>query len=125
MKNLEKTAKILSISAMLMGVFVGVLVFIFALLSGSEAYGGGFMGILKNSPNALPWLVFLATIWLAWKWPLLGGILLNILGIFSLFFFVFSSPVFHWPVFVLSIIIMSIGCLFLASWYLSANKKKP
>ena len=46
---------------------ITTLVFIFALISGSEEYGGGFKGILKNSPNTLPWLLLLGMNYLVWN----------------------------------------------------------
>ena len=39
-------------------IFVSSFWFVFALLSGAEQYGGGIKGVMMNSPNALPWLVF-------------------------------------------------------------------
>ena len=58
--------------------------FIFALLSGAES---GLSGVIKNSPNALPWLLLFVLVWVAWKWELIGGVILLLLGIFSFFFF--------------------------------------
>lgn len=61
--------------------------FIFALFSGSEQMGGGMMGVIKNSPNALPWLLLFGLVWLTWKKELIGGILIALMGIFTVFFF--------------------------------------
>jgi len=61
--------------------------FIFALLSGSEGYGGGFMGIIKNSPNALPWLLLFIINFAAWKWERVGGIILLLFSLAAFFFF--------------------------------------
>jgi len=61
--------------------------FVFALLSGAEELGGGVMGIIKNSMNALPWLLLLVIAWAAIKWELIGGVVLLLFGIFSIFFF--------------------------------------
>jgi len=58
--------------------------FIFALLSGSD---GTLIGFLKNSPNALPWLILYALIYAAYKWQRIGGILLTLLGIMTFFMF--------------------------------------
>lgn len=60
---------------------------VFALLSGAEAYGNGFMAVLKNSPNALPWLGLLIINWIAWKYPKTGGILVLAVAVFLSFFF--------------------------------------
>ena len=82
-----KTAKILRYIARYTLLIFGVLIFVFALLSGSETFGGGIKGILKNSPNALPWLILLILVVIAWKWELVGGILITLLGILALGFF--------------------------------------
>ncbi|MFH1734014.1 MAG: hypothetical protein ABIE92_04830 [bacterium] len=52
----------------------------FGLVSGSEAYGGGIQGIIKNSPNALPGAAFLLITWIAWKKPQIGGMVLIVIG---------------------------------------------
>jgi hypothetical protein len=46
---------------------------VFALLSGAEQQGGGLSGVLRNSPNALPWAAMLALVWVANRAPLAGG----------------------------------------------------
>lgn len=95
-----------------------ILVGLFALLSGSEDYGGGLSGIIKNSPNALPWLLLLVLVVLAWKKELIGGVLIAILGIVMLFFFVINSNNFMWFPFILSLLIIDLGTCFILSWYL-------
>lgn len=61
--------------------------FLFALLSGAEGFGGGAMGIIRNSPNALPWLLLLVLVYIVWKSELVGGLLLLAFGIGAIFFF--------------------------------------
>ncbi len=68
----------------------GVLITLFAILSGAERYGGGIEGIIKNSPNALPWIVFIVLVIISWKWKIVGGIGLIIFGTYMMFFFNFS-----------------------------------
>jgi hypothetical protein len=63
------------------------LIFIFALLSGAEQQGGGFMGVVRNSPNALPWLLLLGLVYMVWKWELIGGIMIIVCGVAAVFFF--------------------------------------
>ena len=94
------------------------LVFIFALLSGSGDYGGGLKGILYNSPNALPWLVLLILLFVAWKWELIGGILITLVGLVALYFFNFTGPNFFWFTFFLCLGIILFGSFFIVSWYL-------
>ena len=76
-----KIANILRNTARYSLLIIGVLIFIFALLSGAESQGGGVMGIIKNSPNALPWVLLLVLVYVAWKWELVGGILFTVIGL--------------------------------------------
>jgi hypothetical protein len=61
--------------------------FIFALLSGAEKLGGGIKGIILNSPNALPWLLLFVLVWAVKKWELIGGILIALVGVLTIFVF--------------------------------------
>ena len=97
---------------------VGIIVFLFALLSGSEDYGGGASGLIQNSPNAIPWLLLLILVFIAWKWELLGGIIITLLGLFLIYFFNFSGPNFFLVTFVITLVITLLGSSFLVSWYL-------
>ena len=58
--TIRKTSQILLL-------LITTLMFVFALLSGSEGYGGGFMGIIKNSPNTFPWALLFGLNYLVWK----------------------------------------------------------
>ena len=69
---------------------VGILITLFAILSGAKIYGGGIGGIIKNSPNALPWIILIVLILISWKWEFAGGIGLIIFGGCMMFFFNFS-----------------------------------
>lgn len=51
----------------------------FGLVSGA---GEGLKGLLANAPNALPGLVFLASVAIAWRWVVIGGIVLVLEGLF-------------------------------------------
>ncbi|HIE74271.1 MAG TPA: hypothetical protein EYQ06_08435 [Flavobacteriales bacterium] len=96
------------------------LVFVFALLSGSEDYGGGLMGIVKNSPNALPWLLLFGLNYLVWRKEFLGGIILTIFGIAITIFFN-SGPNFWWSTFTLTNLITLLGIVFI---YLGKKESK-
>ena len=122
MKKL-KTANILRNIARYTLLILGILVFIFALLSGSEDYGGGISGIIKNSPNALPWLVLLVLIFVAWKWELVGGIIITALGLAMMYFFNFRGPNFFLVTFILTLLIVTLGSFFIISWYLTKSTK--
>lgn len=104
------------ISARVLGLVYGILIFIFALFSGAEAGGNSFDAILKNSPNALPWLVYLLIVLIAWKRELIGGLLLVVFGVFFLFFFgVFEH--FNPSTFIIVLLVIINGLLFIGSWW--------
>jgi|GEM_PF-527574 len=111
-----KVANIFRLIARYPLLILGILVFLFALLSGSEGYGGGIAGIIKNSPNAIPWLILLVLVFIAWKWELIGGILVTVLGIALLYFFNFTGPGFSLFPFILTIMITILGSFFILSW---------
>ena len=70
---------------------LGSLIFLFALFSGAEAYGGGFMGVIKNAPNAFPWALILLAAIIALRWELIGGILVTLLGVIAAAKYVFFA----------------------------------
>ncbi len=61
--------------------------FVFALLSGAEQYGGGFKGIILNSPNAIPWVGLYLINLLTWKLERIGGMILIAAALFMIFAF--------------------------------------
>jgi hypothetical protein len=119
--NWIKVANIFRFIARYPLLILGILVFLFALLSGSEGYGGGIMGIIKNSPNAIPWAILLLIVFVAWKWELIGGILIVVLGIAMFYFFNFRSPNFSLYPYFLTIIITILGSFFIISRLLRRN----
>ncbi|MDX2361160.1 MAG: hypothetical protein QNK23_10155 [Crocinitomicaceae bacterium] len=102
---------------------IGLLLFGFALISGSEELGGGFMGIVKNSPNALPWLVILVLVFIAWKWEFVGGVLITTVGLLLFIFFNLMGPNFFLVTAIFTGTIVLFGTFFILSWYL--RKSKP
>jgi len=117
-----KTIKIFRLTALIILTILNSLLFIFSLLSGAEMYGGGIKGIIMNSPNALPWLVLFIFIFIAWKWELLGGILIMLLGIFAFFFFHSYETRGYWALFITSLPLIILGGMLVASWYLERRK---
>ena len=113
-----KTANILRNIARYVLLTLGILVFLFALVSGSEQYGGGLQGILKNSPNALPWVILLAAVYIAWKRELAGGIIIILTGVGMLMLFILKANDFFWPVLLLVLLVMVLGLFFILSWWL-------
>jgi hypothetical protein len=90
---------------------------IFALLSGSQDYGGGIRGIIYNSPNAIPWLIMCLITYLCYKKEQIGGGLLIIAGIFTtLFFKTYEDPLVF---LIISLPLLITGSMFIFSWYSS------
>lgn len=56
---------------------------VFAALSGAEELGGGWRGLWRNAPNALPWLLALGGLVFAYVRPFAGGLLFVLLGLLS------------------------------------------
>lgn len=97
---------------------LSILLFGFALISGSEDYGGGLKGIIKNSPNTIPWVGLILLIIVAWKRELTGGILIVFVGICIVYLLNFSHPNFFWITFLVTMTIPILGAFFIISWYL-------
>lgn len=97
--------------------FIGVLAFLFALFSGAGDYGGGVSGVLKNSPNALPWLTLLLLTFIAWKRELIGGLLIIFIGLVLMYFFNAHAAYFRWNTFLLTLLIPTMGTFFILSWH--------
>jgi len=96
--------------------------FIFALLSGSEEYGGGLKGIILNSPNALPWLLLGVLVYVAFKWELMGGLLIAGMGVFTVFFFnAYKSPLVF---FAISVPLIVLGGLLIGIRYLTKQAQQ-
>jgi len=89
---------------------------IFALLSGAEAYGNGLEGILKNSPNALPWAAMIILVALSWKYELASGILVTVAGIAAAIFFN-TGIQFNWLVFGITLAIPLLGILMIIAHF--------
>jgi hypothetical protein len=109
-----KLIKYLRSTVKTMLLVVSVFWFVFALFSGSAEYGGGVKGIIRNSPNALPWLILLIFLYVAWRWELIGGVLVTVMGFFTIFFFnSYESP---FVLFVLSVPLIVLGGFLITSW---------
>jgi hypothetical protein len=122
MKNATKTVKILRYTARIFLILVVSFWFVFALLSGAEELGGGLMGVVKNFPNALPWLLLFALVFLAWKWELVSGIIIAALGILTIFMF---DTLEEGVTFLLiSVPLMFLGGALVSAWYLERKANK-
>ena len=122
-EGLKRTAQILRYTARITLLLFGTLIFLFALASGSEEYGGGIMGLIKNSPNTIPWVVLLGLVFISFKWELIGGILITILGLFAMGFFVIFTPNFFLFTLFVALIPIVFGSFLIISWYLSGRAK--
>ena len=96
--------------------------FTFALLSGVSQFGEGIGALLRNWPNALPWLALLALVYVAFRWELVGGILIVLAGIVSVVFFnaSVSSVVFL----AVSLPLMVLGAGLILCWLLSRPRAR-
>ena len=101
---------------------IASLMFVFALLSGSEGNGNIISGIIKNSPNTLPWLVLLAIVFISWKRELIGGILITAIGFTMMYFFNFAGTNFFLVTFLLTLLITLLGIFQLLSLFLRKGK---
>lgn len=121
LKKSIRVAKWLRYVARTVLVLVAGFWFVFALLSGAEGFGGGLKGILINSFNALPWLLLFVFVWIVWKFELLGGILITLFGIITIFFFKTYQDVIVFLMVSLPLILLG-GC-FIGSWVLRKRMK--
>lgn len=85
----------------------------FSLLSGAESLGGGVMGVLRNSPNALPWFFLLILLYLYHHYPIVTSSLIILLGGVSIFFY--NAPASPFVLFVITLPVLILGILLLWS----------
>jgi len=104
-KFIRRIAKVLLL-------FIISVIYIFALISGSENLGGGFIGILKNFPNTLPWILLFGINYLVWKKEMIGGIILIAFGLLITWFFNFTGHNFWWSTFALTSLLTIFGIIF-------------
>jgi len=120
-KNNTKITKYLRYTSRIALVTITTFWFIFALLSGSEKFGGGIKGLLLNIPNALPWLLLFAVVYVAWKWEFIGGLAITLIGLFTIFFFqTYKSLI---TLLGISLPLLIIGVFLLLSWQLTKGEK--
>jgi len=97
--------------ALLISFGLGLVLTLFSLLSVSESFGSGVMAILKNSPNALPWLLYIFLIALASRWSRAGSALLLIYTAGLVYLFNFSGPNFFVATFLLTLVIFALAAV--------------
>lgn len=89
----------------------------FSLFSGAESFGGGYRGLLANSPNALPWLALLIFVYFSYTYEIISGALITAEGIFTLFFFDALNSLF--VLLAISLPILLLGSSLLVTAYLT------
>ncbi|MFC1648839.1 hypothetical protein ACFL1B_05255 [Nanoarchaeota archaeon] len=113
------TPKTLRYIARTVLLILAILIFLFALFSGAE---DGLKGILLNSPNALTGLFVLVFIFIAWKWELVGGILIVLTGIFAVFFFGFYEAGSRFMLFIIPLPLIVLGGFLIMAWYMTRRQ---
>jgi len=102
---------------------ISILIFVFALLSSASGFGGELRCIIKNSPNALSWLLLLIINWIVWKSELVGSILLIVFAIATGFFFGgFSDNLF--VLFVITIPLLILAILLILYHFCQLKQRK-
>lgn len=89
---------------------------IFSLMSGAEN-----SGFLKNIPNSLPWIALLAFVLVAFRWQIVGGLLIILFGIFTIIFF--SALEFIFILFTISSPLIILGFVLAVTGFFKLNKK--
>ena len=121
MKNNTKITKYLRYTSRTALIIITTFWFIFALLSGTEKFGGGIKGISQNIPNALPWLLLFVIIYISWKKEFIGGLAITLIGLFTIFFFqTYKSLI---TLLGISLPFLIIGVFLLLSWQLTKGEK--
>ncbi|AVI50457.1 hypothetical protein C5O00_04465 [Pukyongia salina] len=123
----EKQIRIIGIahnSAIAILLIIGILLFIFSLISGSETYGGGLTGLTKNSANSIPWIILLVLVIIARKNYAWGGFLLLIFGGMITYYFNFRGGNFFISTFIfcLTVVFLSLVILFTGAAISKYNK---
>lgn len=94
----------------------------FSLLSGAEDFGGGFQGVLRNSPNALPWFFLLIFVYFYWYYEIISASMILVIGLATLFFYGALQSTF--VLFAITLPLLILGTLLLVSALLSRQIKQ-
>lgn len=92
--NSPSTLQFLRLAVRSLLIVLALFWFAFALLSGAGQYGQGVGAVFRNLPNAQPWLGLFVFVYIAFRWELVGGILILLAGLVSIIFFnAWTAPV--------------------------------
>jgi len=119
-ETMYRTTRLIKNCARTVLLVLSTLLFIFSLLSGADRLGGGIKGIIHNFPNTLPWIILLVAVFVSFKWELIGGIIILLMGIFSIFFFNAFENIF--VLLVISIPLIVLSKLLIITWYFDRPK---
>ena len=75
-----------------------------------------------NSPNALPWLLLGVLVYVAFKWELVGGLLIVGMGVLTVFFFHAYKSAFIF--FAIPVPLVVLGGFLVVSWYLTKQTQR-
>lgn len=119
MNSPSSILRFLRLVARILLVVLALFWFAFALLSGAAQYGQGIDALLRNLPNALPWLGLFVFVYIAFRWELVGGLLVVLAGFVSIFFFnAWTAPV---VLFGVSLPLIAAGAGLIACHYLDRS----
>ncbi len=65
---------------------IGLTMVSIAIFTGALNYGITIDNILRNLPDSIPWFLLLVTLYLAWEFELIGGLILLGLGLGGIFY---------------------------------------
>ncbi len=105
-------------AARILLLIISVVLLVFSLISGMEAYGNGLSALVKNSPNALPWVILFIVSLIAYKRHVFGGFLTLIIGLWMLYFFNFRGGNFFMTTFIVTLLIPFLGFVLITTGYL-------
>ncbi|TQV86137.1 hypothetical protein FKG94_00850 [Exilibacterium tricleocarpae] len=118
--NNTRLIKLLRYSARITLAVVALSWFGFAVLSGA---GNGLRGLLANLPNTLPWLGLAIVVYVAFRWELVGGVLVLVTGLASVVFFnAWAAPI---VLVGASLPVIAAGTVLLVCYYLDQHGSKP
>ena len=65
---------------------IGMTMVSIAIFTGALNYGITIDNILRNLPDAIPWFLLLFSLYIAWEFELVGGIIILLLGLGGIFY---------------------------------------
>ncbi|MBN2198152.1 hypothetical protein JW698_03115 [Candidatus Wolfebacteria bacterium] len=123
METVSKTAKYLRLIARIALLITGIYWFFYGWFTGLDFAEEGIKGLLTHFPNTIPWILLLIFIFIGWKKELVGGIILVLIGFFTIYFFSAMTQAFVMIEMSLPLIIF--GACLIISWALRRKSNIP